>query len=197
RPRFIVLFVSLLALSSITSLSVSAIEVQPSSGQVEGALEQGKVAAQKRSPPDTFYARFGATDELQPGGFFVTKLGGLSVMATHMALRGLHPSEADVRQVLEGQTMLVSAVIFGDVPNFAVNSYIVFDQNGRTIKPATVRFDGFANRTAVWPESPKFKAKVVASFNYADFDPNAKTMITVFPASGGEVRFAVDFSTIQ
>ena len=109
-------------------------------------------------------------------------------MATHMALRGLQPSETDVTQVLEGQTMLVSIVIFGNVPNFAVDSYMVFEQGGKTIKPVTVRFDAQADRSIVWPKSPRFKAKVVASFNYADFDPNAKTTITVFPATGGESR---------
>lgn len=185
------------ALSWLPPVSADAIDVHPTSEQVQGALEQGKEAAQKRSPPDTFYVRFGATDELHPSGFLITKLGGLSVMATHMALRGFQPSEADVTQVLEGQTMLVSTVIFGNVPNFAVDSYMVFDQGGKTVKPVTVRFDGFATRSAAWPEPPRFKAKVVASFNYADFDPNAKTTITVFPANGGEASFTVDFSQIH
>jgi hypothetical protein len=74
---------------------------------------------------------------------------------------------------------------------------MVFDQGGKTIQPVTVRFDGIANRSAAWPESPRFKAKVVASFNYADFDPSANTTITVFPANGGEKRFSVDFSQIH
>ncbi|MEK7236699.1 MAG: hypothetical protein AAB242_08755, partial [Nitrospirota bacterium] len=159
------------ALSCHPHVSAHAIDVHPTAAQIQTALEQGKEAAQKRSPPDTFYVRFGATDALHSSGFLITKLGGLSVMATHMALRGLQPSETDVTQVLEGQTMLVSTVIFGNVPNFAVDSYMVFDQGGKTIKPVTVRFDGFANRSTAWPESPRFKAKVVASFNYADFDP--------------------------
>ncbi len=191
------LCVGVVALSCLGLVSAHAIDVQPTAEQIQAALEQGKEAAQKRSPPDTFYARFGATDELHSSGFLITKLGGLSVMATHMALRGLQPSETDVTQVLEGQTMLVSTVIFGNVPNFAVDSYMVFDQGGKTIKPVTIRFDGFANRSAAWPESPRFKAKVIASFNYADFDPNAKTTITVFPANGGESSFSIDFSEIH
>jgi hypothetical protein len=191
------LYVGVVALSCLALVSAYAIDVQPTAEQIQAALEQGKEAAQKRSPPDTFYARFGATDELHSSGFLITKLGGLSVMATHMALRGLQPSETDVTQVLQGQTMLVSTVIFGDVPNFAVDSYMVFDQGGKTIKPVTIRFDGFANRSAAWPESPRFKAKVIASFNYTDFDPNAKTTITVFPANGGESSFHLDFSEIH
>ena len=118
-------------------------------------------------------------------------------MATHMALRGLEPSPADIAQVMEAPTMLVSTVIFGNVPSFAADSYMVFEQGGKTIKPATVRFDGQANRSAVWPDPPRFKAKVVASFNYADFDPTAKTTITVFPAHGGEVSFPLDFAQMK
>ncbi len=191
------MFGSVVALSWLLPLLAHAIDVHPTAEQIQAALDGGKEAAQKQSPPDTFYVRFGATDELHPGGFLITKLGGLSVMATHMALRGLQPSEAEVTQVLEGQTMLVSTVIFGNVPNFAVDSYMVFDQAGKSIKPVTIRFDGFANRSAVWPENPKFKARVIASFNYADFDPKAQTIITVFPANGGESSFSVDFSAIH
>jgi hypothetical protein len=174
-----------------------AIDVQPSQDQIRAALDRGAEAAKQHSSPDSFYTRFGATDELHPSGFLVTKLAGLSVMATHMALRGLQPSEADVTQVLDGKTMLVSATIFGNMPNFAVDSYMVFDQAGKTIKPVTVRFDGQANRSAAWPEAPRFKAKVVASFAYGDFDPMAPTTITIFPANGGEVAFPVDFSQIK
>lgn len=176
---------------------VGAIDVEPTPEQINVALEQGKQAAKKRSPPDSFYVRFGVTDELHPKGFLVTKMGSLSVMATHMALRGLQPTEADVIQVLESKTMLISTVIFGNAPNFAVDSYMVLDQGGKTIKPVTVRFDAHANRSAAWPDKPRFKAKVVASFNYADFDPKAKTTITVYPANGGESTFALDFSEIH
>jgi hypothetical protein len=197
RQRSMLLCVGVVALSALPHVSAHAIDVHPTAEQIQTALDQGKDAAQKRSHPDTFYVRFGATDELHSSGFLITKLGGLSVMATHLALRGIQPSEVDMTHVLEGQTMLVSTVIFGNVPNFAVDSYMVFDQGGKTITPVTVRFDGFANRSAAWPESPRFKAKVVASFSYADFDPYAKTVITVFPANGGESSFLVDFSEIH
>jgi hypothetical protein len=174
-----------------------AIDVHPTAEQIQTALHQGKEAAQKRMPPDSFYVRFGVTDEVQPKGFLITKIGALSVMATHMALRGLQPSQADVTQVLEGTTMLISTVIFGNTPNFAVDSYMVLDQGGKTIKPVMVRFDAQADRSVVWPKSPRFKAKVVASFNYADFNPRAETTITVYPATGGESSFTINFGAID
>lgn len=191
------LVIGVTMLTVFTALPVMAIESQPSPEQVQAALDAGKAAAKDGRAPDSFYVRFGASDELHPAGFLITKLGALSVMATHMALRGLQPGEADVAQVLETKTMLVSTVIFGDAPAFAQESYMVFDQAGRTVKPVTVRFDGQANRSAAWPERPRFKAKVIASFDYSNFDPQAKTTITVFPASGGAESFVLDFAVIQ
>lgn len=195
--RGMLICVSVVVLTCFPHAAAQAIDVHPTAAQVQIALDRGNEAAQKQSPPGTFYARFGATDELHSSGFLITKLGGLSVMATHMALRGLQPSEADVQQVLKDRTMLVNTVIFGNAPNFAADSYMVFDQGGKTIKPVSVRFDGVADRTVAWPESPRFKAKVIASFNYADFDPKAKTIITVFPTNGGETSFSIDFSEIH
>ena len=193
-------FMAAIAVSGLVlcaATGVSAIETIPSQDEIRAALDRGVEAAKEHRPPDAFYTRFGATDELHPSGFLITKLAALSVMATHMGLRGVEPTEADIAQALDGKTMLVSATIFGNVPNFAVDSYMVLDQAGKTIKPVTVRFDGQASRSAAWPEPPRFKAKVVASFAYADFDPAASTTITIFPANGGEVTFPVDFSQIK
>jgi hypothetical protein len=191
------LCLGIIAVSALPHVSAHAIDVHPTAKQIQTALDQGKQAAQKGRPPDSFYVRFGVRDEVQPKGFLITKIGALSVMATHMALRGLQPSETDVAQVLEGRTMLVSIVIFGDVPNFAVDSYVVLEQGGKVIKPVTVRFDAQAARSIVWPKSPRFKAKVVASFDYADFDPKAETTVAVYPATGGESSFSVNFGEID
>ena len=197
RQRSMLLCVGVVALSCLSHVSAHAIEVHPTAEQIQAALDQGKEAAQRGRPPDSFYVRFGVTDEVQPNGFLITKIGALSVMATHMALRGLQPSNADVTQVLEGTTMLISTVILGNTPNFAVDSYMVLEQGGKPIKPVMVRFDAQADRSVVWPKSPRFKAKVVASFNYADFDPKAKTTITVYPATGGESSFSINFGEID
>jgi hypothetical protein len=187
----------MVALSVLFHVSAHAIDVNPTAKQIRAALDEGKEAAEKQRSPESFYVRFGVSDDVHPRGFLVTKLGGLSVMATHMALRGLEPSQADVAQIVESKTMLVSTVILGNQRNFAVDSYIVLEQGGKIIKPVTVRFDAQADRSAMFPMPPKFKAKVVASFNYADFDPMAETTITVYPATGGEASFSVKFLDIR
>jgi hypothetical protein len=190
-------YMGTVALSVLSHVSAYAIDVHPTAKQIKTAIEQGNAAAEMRSTPESFYVWFGVSDAVTPRGFLVTKLGALSIMASHMALRGHQPSESDVRQVLESQTMLVSTVIFGNAPNFAVDSYIVLEQSGKTIKPVTVRFDAQADRSVVYPKTPRFKAKVVGSFNYADFDPLAETTITVYPATGGEASFSMNFLDIH
>ena len=197
RSKSTCVFACVFALSCLPCTSAYAIDVHLTADQIQVALAQGKEAAQKRRLPDSFYVRFGVADEVQPKGFLITKTGALSALATHMALRGLEPSEADVAQVLEGKTMLVNMVIFGNTLNFAVDSYMVLNQGRRTIKPVTVRFDAQADRTVVWPKSPRFKAKVVASFDYADFDPRAETTITVYPGTGDSSSFSMNFSEIR
>ena len=197
RQRSILLCVGVVVLSGLPHVSALAIDVHPTAEQIQTALDEGKEAAEKQRSPESFYVRFGVSDDVHPRGFLVTKLGGLSVMATHMALRGLEPTQADVAQILGSKTMLVSTVILGNMRNFAVDSYIVLEQGGKTIKPVTVRFDAQADRSAMWPMPPKFKAKVVASFNYADFDPRAETTITVYSATGGEASFSIKFDEIR
>jgi hypothetical protein len=190
-------YMGTVALSVLSHVSAYAIDVHPTAKQIRTAIEQGNEAAEKGSTPENFYVTFGFSDAVTPSGFLVTKIGALSVMATHMALRGHQPSESDVRQIMESQTMLVNTVIFGNVPNFAVDSYIVLEQGGKVIKPVTVRFDAKADRSVVYPKTPRFKAKVVALFNYADFDPLAETTITVYPATGGEASFPMNFLDIH
>ena len=174
-----------------------AIEIQPNVAQVQEALQRGKQAAEQRIPPDRLYAWFGGDGELQPRGFVMTKLGGLAVMATHFHLRSATPTESETAQILEGKTLLVSVVIYGDRSTFAIDSYVVLEQGERTIKPVNVRFDGQAARSSAWPKSPAYRAKVVASFAYADFDPRAQTKLSVFPSGGGQVTFDLDFSRIE
>lgn len=174
-----------------------AIEVHPTSEQIRAAVDRGKEAAREHRSPDEFYVRFGSVDELQPGGFVITKVANLSVLATHMALRGVEPSHSDIAQVTETPAMLVTAVIFGERPSFAVDSYLVLEQRGKTVSPVMVRVDGRGKRSASWPNQPRFQAKIVAWFNYADFDPAANTTITIFPAQGGQVSFTLDFAQVE
>ncbi|MBI4003231.1 MAG: hypothetical protein HY348_15805 [Nitrospira defluvii] len=175
----------------------NAIEIQPTTEQIQTTVERGKSAARQRLSPDQLHTWFGAKEDLAPRGFIMTKLGSLLVMANHLALRDLTPTEQDIAQVMANDLLLVNVVIYGDRMNFAADSYVVMEQAGRTVKPATVRFDARGDRTAVWPQQPAYRAKVIAQFPYADLDPRAQTTLTVFPSGGGQVSFDLDFAHIE
>jgi hypothetical protein len=174
-----------------------AIVIHPDRTQIESALARGKTAAAAHIPPDRLYAWFGSRNDLEPKGFLLTALVGLTVMSAHFALRAATPSEAEITQVLVEQFLLISVMLFGDRPDFAADSYMVLAQGDRAIKPVKARFDGQAARTSAWPHAPAYRAKVVASFSYADLDPLARTRISVFPPGGGEVFFDLDFGQID
>ncbi len=180
-----------------SGLSARAIELTPTREHIQAAIERGKAAAQQRLSPDQLHTSFGANDDLKPHGFIMTKLGSLVVMANHLSLRSMTPSEQDIAQVLENPNLLVNIVIYGVRLNFAMDSYVVLEQGGRSIKPVNVRFDARGDRTSVWPQQPAYRAKVIAQFPYADLDPRAKTKLMVFPSGGGEVSFDLDFSQID
>ncbi len=174
-----------------------AIEVQPTADQIQATVERGKQAAAEGLSPEQLHSWFGAGEELAPRGFIMTKLGSLLVMANHLSLRALSPTEQDIAQVMANENLLVNVQLYGDRVNFAADSYVVLEQAGRTVKPATVRFDARGDRTAVWPQQPAYRAKVIAQFAYAELDPRAKTTLTVFPSSGGQVSFELDFARIE
>ena len=179
------------------AVPANGIEIQPTTEQVQTTVERGKAAARQRLSPDQLHTWFGAKKELAPRGFIMTKLGSLLVMANHLALRDLSPTEQDIARVMANDLLLVNVVIYGDRVNFAADSYVVMEQAGRTVKPATVRFDARGDRTAVWPQNPAYRAKVIAQFSYADLDPRAQTTLTVFPSGGGQVSFDLDFVHIE
>ncbi|MCS6289156.1 MAG: hypothetical protein H8K10_09300 [Nitrospira sp.] len=188
---------SLVVVLSRSAGSSYAIEVQPTAEQIQAQVERGKLAASQGVSPEQLHTWFGATEDLAPRGFIMTKLGSLLVMANHLALRALSPTDQDIAQVLANEHVLVNVVLYGDRVNFAADSYIVLEQAGRTVKPSTVRFDARGDRTTVWPQQPAYRAKVIAQFAYAELDPRAKTTLTVFPSSGGQVSFELDFSRIE
>lgn len=175
----------------------AAIVVQPTDEQIRSVLVRGKEAARNHLLPDVLYPRFGEVGERRPSGFLATRLGSLAVMAAHMALRGLDPSPTEIAQILKEPVMLVTAVIWGDRPSFAVESYMVLSQGERVIKPVTVRFDGRASLERRDHDQSVYKAKVVGAFRYDEFDPMAVTTITVFPSHGDAVHFVLDFSQME
>lgn len=178
------------------SPSSFAIVENPTVDQQREAVESGQSAAQAKIPPSQLYWRFGSSEDLQPHGFIMTKLGGLTVLAAHFSFRGETPSPEDMNRIMKESLLEVNVTVFGSSPGFAVDSYIILKQGKRLIKPTRVRSDARAHRSVAWPNDPPYKAKIIASFPYGTFDPLHPTTISVFPGDGGEISFNLDFSSI-
>ncbi len=184
--------------SSLTIPSMTwAIVAAPTQDQVDAAVQKGRDFAPQGLAPDRLFEWFGPDEDLKPRGFVLSKMVGLRVMAAHFALRSAPLTDDDIRQVVSSPSMTITTFIFGDQPNFAVNTYVVMDQGGKAVKPANVRFDAAAARSKSWPRSPAYRAKIVATFNYADIDPMAASTLRIYPPHGGEVTFELDFSHID
>jgi hypothetical protein len=191
--------VTITAISMTCAMSCAgwAIDVHPNADQITAALGRGRAAVTARTPPDRLYSWFGPDRaETKPHGFLMTKLDGLAVMSAHFGLRGVCPTDLERDQILVDPYLLVTVVLFGERPDFAVDSYVLLFQDDRKITPVKVRFDATADRSTVWPASPAYRAKVIAFFAYTDFDPMAKTKLSVFPRSGGEMGFDLDFAAL-
>jgi hypothetical protein len=180
------------------STPVRAIVQHPSQSQILEALEKGQEGARSKIPPNRLYWRFGSLDDdSQPHGFLMTRLSGIAVLSGHFSLRGEQPSSQDIQRVLNENVLQVVVMIFGKSPTFAMDSYLLLTQRDRLIKPDRIRFD--ARASLIKPEhggEPLYRAKIVATFPYGTFDLEAPTTIKVFPGTGGEVIFDLDFSAI-
>jgi len=168
----------------------------PDRQQVEQALKRGRDFAQQHRPPNELYWHFGSPEPFKPHGFLVTKISGLAVMSGHYALRGEHPTEEDIQQVLEEEALQIVVTLFGNSPSFARDSYLLMKQGQQVVKPDHIRFDARAREAGHNQGIPIYRAKIVGLFPYGAFKPELPTTLLVFPGVGGEIRFELDLSAI-
>jgi hypothetical protein len=187
-----------MALALILSAAVNAYGIlpHPDKKQVDHALKRGIDFAQQHQPPNELYWHFGSTKKFEPRGFLVTKVSGLAVMSGHYALRGEEPTEQDIQRILGEGALQVVVTVFGNTPDFARDSYLLFKQDDQMIKPDRIRFDARARSVGHDQRNPVFRAKIVGLFPYGTFDPESHATLLVFPGAGGEIRFDLDLSTI-
>ena len=177
-------------------LNAWAIFPHPVERQVKEALERGQESARQHQPPNLLYWPFGPLEGFHPHGFLMTKLSGLAVMSSHFALRGEQPSPRDIQRVLNEDELQVVVIVFGNSPRFATDSYLLLKQEDRVIKPDWIRFDARAEPINQDQGKAVFRAKIVGGFSYGTFDPELPTSLMVFPGSGGQIMFSLNFSEI-
>ncbi len=184
------------ALMLCAPLTAIAILQNPDRKQVEQALSRGKESARQHRPPNELYWHFGPMERFEPHGFLVTKISGFAVMSGHYALRGEQPTEQDVQRIMEEDALQVVVKVFGYSPGFARDSYLLIKQGNQVVKPDRIRFDARAQAVGQRQGRPVFRAKIIGSFTYGSVDLESRTTLLVFPGTGGEIKFDLEFSAI-
>ena len=140
----------------VPAMESRAIEVSPTNVQVEQAVEHGLRAAKDRVLPIRLYTWFGSDLELHPKGFLMTKMNGLTVMASHFGLRGETPSETEIQRILAEETMLVSVTIFGETRTFDDIGREIGEAPQRAIRRSGPAHKGMAQGSALQGQGHRF-----------------------------------------
>ncbi|MEE8303117.1 MAG: hypothetical protein V3S24_11860 [Candidatus Tectomicrobia bacterium] len=92
--------------------------------------------------------------------------------------------------------MQVVVKVFGHFPAFARDSYLLIKQDNQLVKPDRIRFDARAQAVGLRQGRQVFRAKIIGVFSYGSLDLESRTTLLVFPGTGGDIRFDLDFSAI-
>src|SRR5437879_6752199 len=185
---------------SFTTSPSGAIVVDLDPAAVKQAIEGGK----KMSDEDlrTIPTRFGANlkeDICGGGGAIRTKtvtlnrLGGAIARNPEQAEQDKAKIDEQIQKILDSKVLRIAFDFCGDTADFAEGSTATLEQRGTMIEGERAKPD----RAKKNEKGPAYRGKIVASFPYSSFDPNAATKITLYPPVGDAMSWEVDFSKIK
>ncbi len=184
----------------LTPASSGAILVDLNPAAVKQTIEDGKKTSDEELK--TISTRFGASlkeDICGGGGAIRTKtvtlnrLGGAIARNPEQAEQDKAKIDEQVQKILEAKVLKIEFDFCGDTADFAEGATATLEQGGKMIKGEMAKPD----RAKKNEKGPAFRGKIVASFPYSSFDPNAVTKITLFPPMGDAMSWEVDLSKIK
>ncbi len=184
----------------LTPASSGAILVDLNPAAVKQAIEDGKKMSDEELK--TISTRFGASlkeDICGGGGAIRTKtvtlnrLGGAIARNPEQAEQDKAKIDEQVQKILEAKVLKIEFDFCGDTADFAEGATATLEQGGKMIKGEMAKPD----RAKKNEKGPAYRGKIVASFPYSSFDPNAVTKITLFPPIGDAMSWEVDLSKIR
>jgi hypothetical protein len=184
----------------VTPAVSGAIVVDLDPAAVKQAIDDGK----KMSDEDlkTIPTRFGANlkDDLCGGGgeirtktVTLNRLGGAIARNPEQAEQDKAKIDENIQKILDAKVLKIAFDFCGDTADFADGSSATLEQGGKMVKGEMAKPD----RAKKNEKGPAYRGKIVASFPYSSFDPNAVTKITLFPPVGDAMSWEVDFSKIK
>ena len=184
----------------LTPASLGAIVVDLNPAALKQAIEDGK----KMSDEDlkTIPTRFGANlkEDLCGGGgeirtktVTLNRLGGAIARNPEQAEQDKAKIDEQIQKILDSKVLRIAFDFCGDTADFAEGSTATLEQGGKMIKGEMAKPD----RAKKNEKGPAYRGKIVASFPYSSFDPNAVTKITLYPPVGDAMSWEVDFSKFK
>jgi hypothetical protein len=183
-----------------TASPSGAIVVDLNPAAVKQAIDDGK----KMSDEDlkTIPTRFGADlkEDLCGGGgeirtktVTLNRLGGAMARNPEQAEQDKAKIDEQIQKILDSKILRIAFDFCGDTAEFAEGSNATLEQGGKMIKGEMAKPD----RAKKNEQGPAYRGKIVASFPYSSFDPNAATKITLYPPVGDAMSWDVDLSKIR
>jgi hypothetical protein len=183
-----------------TASPSGAIVVDLNPAAVKQAIEDGK----KMSDEDlkTIPTRFGADlkEDLCGGGgeirtktVTLNRLGGAMARNPEQAQQDKAKIDEQIQKILDLKILRIAFDFCGDTAEFAEGANATLEQGGKMIKGEMAKPD----RAKKNEQGPAYRGKIVASFPYSSFDPNAATKITLYPPVGDAMSWEVEFSKIK
>ncbi len=192
--------VTVAAVLCFTASPSGAIVVNLGAAAVKQAIEEGK--KMKDEELKTISTRFGANlkeDICGGGGAIRTKtvtlnrLGGVIARNPEQAEQDKAKIDEQIQKVLDAKMLKIEFDFCGDTADFAEGATATLEQGTKMLKGEMTKPD----RAKKNEKGPAFRGKIVASFPYSSFDPNAVTKITLYPPVGDAMSWEVDFSKIK
>lgn len=198
---------------AVAAEPASAIDVKLTMEEAKKALEAGRVPMEKANTPEevkkvlqqaSLETRVGADPEKDPCGasailrtkrYRLEAFGRQEATESKKQKKEVRMPEEFIQKVIDMPNMEIEVQLCGDDEYFAEGVQVVFQQNGKTIKPIDVspaergrKNDG---------QGPAYRSRFTARFAYESFDPNAKTKVIIFYPDGKMVDFDADFSKVK
>ena len=185
---------------SFTASPSAAIVVDLDPAAVKQAIEEGKQMKDEelKNVPTRFGANLkedicGGGGEIRTKTFALNRIGSLMARNPEQAEQDKAKIDESIQKVLDSKVLKITFDFCGDTADFAEGSSATLEQGGKMIKGEMAKPD----RAKKNEKGPAFRGKIVASFPYSSFDPNAVTKITLFPSVGDALSWEVDLSKIR
>src|SRR5712692_2329457 len=188
------------AVWSFTATPSGAIMVDLDPAAVKQAIEEGKQIKDEelKNVPTRFGANLkedicGGGGEIRTKTFALSRLGSMIARNPEQAEQDKAKIDEQIQKILDSKVLRIAFDFCGDTADFAEGSSATLEQDGKMIKGEMAKPD----RAKKNEKGPAYRGKIVASFPYSSFDPNAVTKITLFPPVGDGMSWEVDFSKFK